>query len=473
MLRLPALVRRRAVAAFAGVLGTVASLAPAAGASECAECMTPALPRSVGFADVRGPSGVVHAAPVLRSHALPAPGPAVVGASYGPAFVPPQPFPYYNGPRRLSGVPAYRPFGLPMLSEVGAAIGYGVGAVGAGVGALADDILLGPVTADACGPAPLGAYPPPPCSIPRLNFRPLAAGCGPACPPPIAPPCPLRRPAFAPPSCVAPAPLCAAPVCPPPACAAPICPPPACAAPICPPVCAAPPVCETELVPQTTTKYARRECVTWKEVECVAYRNCKEEYVEPVCRTECRTVDRGCWKQVWVPNLVTEQYTTTDYVRRCRVRRVPYTYTKQVAERCEKLVPYCATTYVPRPVSACLPEPDCGAPDFAPRYAPAGPMIEGAPGAYYGADATGLPGYENVPGAGVPDVEYMSPDASSSLRPIPEDNFQGDAPAGNGGTPPNWNPQSSEGDRTSFAPQIPGRTAARGWAEQAPMAQTY
>ena len=241
-------------------------------------------------------------------------------------------------------------------------------------------------------------------------------------------------------------------------------------------------------------------------MECVAYRHCREEYVEPVCRTECRTVDRGCWKRVWVPKMVTEEYTTTDYVRRCRVRRVPYTYTKQVAERRQQLVPYCATTFVPRPVRACLPEPDCGAPDFAPRFAPPAvtpPTIgEGIP--YQGAEAPAFDGYglpEHVvpqdrgeiyggeiyggesfdggtlggesyrlPSTGVPNVEYALPSAppagAETLRPIPEDNFSRDADDA-----PGLTPEPEDGDRTSLAPHRAARTAARGWTEQTPRAR--
>ena len=493
MLRSPAPARRRATALIAGLLGTAVSFAPAARGAECAECLAPALAPSVGFAG-GGPS-LVQAQPVLRSYTRPAPvvgGPSFGGPAYGapvyggpsfggpcgPSCGPrcplPRPFDCYNGPRRLSGLPAHRPFGLPMLAEIGAAVGVGVGTIGSGLGALADDVLLGPVVhGGGCGPWACG---PPHCGIKPCSIQPLASfcppmcgsdaglGCGPVCPPPLAPLCP---------------PACAAPVCPPPACAAPICPPPACAAPICPPPsCGAPPVC-TELVPQTTTKYARRECVTWKEVECVAYRPQREEYVEPVCRTRCRTVDRGCWKRIWVPKLVTEEYTTTDYVRRCRIRRVPYTYTKQVAERSERLVPYCATTYVPRPVCAVLPEPGCGAPNFAPTY-PGGEQYGGATfgGESYGGEQYGE--FDMAPHTGVPGVEYAAPGAPSTLTPqpqygtpsapgapitpIPEDSFSGETSSTH---PPNWNPQ------TSMTPNIPARAAARGWVEEAPKARRF
>ncbi|NNJ25524.1 hypothetical protein LzC2_15950 [Planctomycetes bacterium LzC2] len=255
-----------------------------------------------------------------------------------------------------------------------------------------------------------------------------------------------------------------------------------------PRTCAAPPVCETELVPRRVTKYARRECVTWKEVECVAYRNCREEYVEPVCKTECRTVDRGCWKRIWVPKLVTEEYTTTDYVRRSRVRRIPYTYTKQVAERCEKIVPYCATTYVPRPVRTVMPEPDCGAPDFAPRFAPGDIYSSDSSSTYYGAeagdsmnyggsmygDASGLPPVGMpMPHTGVPNIEYLNPTQmpsdTSTLRPIPSDNFTEDTD----NAPPVSAPAPNELDQTSMAPSVPARAAALGWSEQASRARQF
>ncbi|WP_206678747.1 hypothetical protein, partial [Alienimonas chondri] len=135
-----ALVRRRGAAAFAGLLGTFAAFAPTAASAQYADCVAPALPPSVGF---------TQASPVLQSHAFVAP--PTMGPVYGPGMHRPHgPWANYTGPRRISGLPAYRPFGMPMLSEVGAAIGAGVGAVGAGIGGFADDVLLGPVGTPLC-----------------------------------------------------------------------------------------------------------------------------------------------------------------------------------------------------------------------------------------------------------------------------------------------------------------------------------
>ena len=472
--------RRAAFAPLAALLGLTLCGGGARG-GECDVCLRPApLPPSVGFAPT--------------CPAAPACGPPVCGPVCKPGCRPhgrvlphpPRPFPCYEGPRRLSGVPAYRPFGLPMLSEMGAAMGRGLGA-------LADDILLGPEVGPDCWTSPACRVGPPPCTAPRLSFRPLCdanpcgpvCGPGPVCPPPLAPPCPLRR-----------RPACAAP-----ACAAPVC-----AAPVYPPA-----PCATELVPRKTTKYARQQCVMWKEVECVAYRERCEEYVEPVTRTECRTVDRGCYKMVWCPKLVTEEYCKTDYVRRVRVRKEPYTYTKQVAERCERLVPYCATTYVPRPVRpvcppTCAAPPDCAAP-FAP-LAPPMPSFDGGAfdgetfdgGAFESGDPYGeiLGGesYSELPGpgypggmteTGVPAVEYATPGSppaplstpsfgapsypapsygpptapAPSLRPIPEDSFS------NGPQPPDWNPVPAA------SRDIPRRAAAIGWAEEPAKARQF
>ena len=328
----------------------------------------------------------------------PAFGPTCAAPAYGPACAAPAvPRLYQDGPRRLSGLPAYRPFGMPMLSEVG-------GCLGRGLGALADDVLLGPPVCGPGLPARLAAGPVG-CAAPRLSVRPLTAF---------------------PPTCAAPAPVCAAPVCPPPVCAAPVCPPP-----VCPPV----ETCETEMVPCVQTRLARRRCVTWKDVEEVRYTTKRCEYLQPVTETHCRTVDRGCYKLVWVPNLVTENYTTTKHVRRVSVTRVPYTVTRKVAETCEQLVPYKHTTYVPRPVRRVFrpPTPTCAAPVVPGCAAPADAYYGGGfgaaadagpayPGPVFGdAVTTDAPQYSPAPmpaaSPAVPGIEYAAPPATYAPQP--------------------------------------------------------
>ena len=376
----------------------------------------------------------------------------------GPGYAEPFPGPAIGGPlvpgggygaRRLSGVPSYRPFGMPMLSEIGGFLGGRDGGADGRRAARpggervrprsvpggsarasrrcrprraprcptvrppAPRSCLAPRCGTVCGPSPcdpcgpIGSYAAP---LSLAPFSPL--GC--AAPPPLC--------AAPPPLCAAP-PACAAPVCPPPICAAPACPPPICAAPICPP-----PVCETELVPVPTTKYARRECVTWKEVECVAYRNRKECYLEPVVRKECRTVDRGCYKMVWCPKLVSEEICKTDYVRRVRCVKEPYTFTKRVAERSSRMVPYCGTTLVPRPVRRPVCPPPCPPACVAPAPGCAVPGGYGATtdaGIDYGA---ALPAAPAVPDAGLAQpFDGSYPSAPPSSTPAP---FTGGEPYG-------------------------------------------
>ena len=391
--------------------------------------------------------------------------PAAPVITAGPAFAPTCAAPAYGGGRRMSGLPAYRPFGLPMLSEVG-------GCLGRGLGKLADDVLLGP---EVCGPglpAKLGGCAsrlPVGCAAPRLSVRPF-------CPPPL-------------PGCAAPAPICA-PICPP-VCAAPVCPPP-----VCPPV----ETCETELVPRTETRMARRKCVTWKDVEEVRYRTQRNEYLQPVTKTHCRTVDRGCYKLVWCPNPVTENYTTTDYVRRVSCTKVPYTVTRKVAETTEQLVPYCHTTYVPRPVRRvfCPPTPTCVAPVVPGCAAPenvyyggetfgsadAGPPLGGE---YYGdAVTTELPQYDPAPMPApmtyggmndIPSVEYADPQPTFSaptFAPLPAPNgssapmiYEGDA------APPTPIPGDDFSGTPTWSP-VPNRSAeAAGWVEETAPRKTW
>ena len=291
--------------------------------------------------------------------------------AFGPACAAPAPC----GPRRMSGLPAYRPFGMPMLSELGECLGRGVGS-------LMDDVLLGP---EVCGPGLPG------CLADKFA---AAHSCAAPCPAPCGPP------ALGPVGCAAPR-LSISPFCPPDSgCAAPVCP-----LPVCPPVCAAPAeVCETTMVPRTETRYARRRCVTWKDVEQVCYRPQTSEYLEPVTRTECRTVDRGCYKMVWCPKLVTEEVCKTDYVRRVKVTQVPYTVTRKVAETSEQMVPYCHTTYVPKTVRRVFAPPTCAAPVFpvAPDCGAPADVLYGnsADAGYYGGDVTA---------GAVPGVEYADP----------------------------------------------------------------
>ena len=486
-------VRRRAAAAVAGLLGLAAAASlPSAVAGGYGGVACPPLAPSVGFAP-----GVTVGPPVVVGPAFaPVCGPAC-GPTCGPVgcrpygrVLPnlPRPWPCYDGPRRLSGAPVYRPFGLPMLSEIGAALG-------AGVGSLMDDVLLGPEVGPCplagcgpCGPVGCGPYAacgpgcptfgrpacgvagPPPCAAPRLAFRPFRppfgpacgpvgcdAGCGPACPPPIAPRCPIAR-------RLPPVPSCAAP---------------------CGPVVG----CAPELVPLPVKKFARRQCVTVKEVECVGYRKRRECYVEPVTRVECRTVDRGCYKKVWCPKLVTEEVCKTDYVRRVRVRTEPYTYTKPVVERTEQLVPYCGTAYVPAP-------PTCGAPAFAPPTCAAPPvgfdggLFDQSAGADFGvtgetfgsapAPRYGVPQFEGVE-TGVPPSGYALPGAppatlsapqgfgplappapSAPLTPTPSDDFRGDLPGDDAPIPQTWTP----------VPQAKA-AAAVGWTEQPGRARRF
>ena len=497
-------IRGRAAVAVAGLLGLAACAGPpaVAGGPGCATC--PPIAPSVGFAP-----GVTVGPPVVVGPAFaPACGPTCgpVGCRPYGRVLPhlPRPWPCYDGPRRLSGAPSYRPFGLPMLSEIGAALG-------GGVGALMDDVLLGPDVGSCplkgCGPCgPCGPYAacrpgcrtfgrpacgmpcPPPCAAPRLAIRPFRppftaecghagcglggcllgglggcdAGCGPVCPPPLAPRCPIAR-------RLPPVSSCAAP---------------------CGPAIG----CAPELVPLPVKKFARRQCVTVKEVECVGYRKRRECYVEPVTRVECRTVDRGCYKKVWCPKLVTEEICKTDYVRRVRVRTEPYTYTKPVVERTEHLVPYCGTAYVPAP-------PTCGAPAFVPPTCAAPPVgFEGglfdhsaeagfgvtgetfgsmsAP--QYGTPQSVAPQFEGYD-TGVPPSGYALPGAppatlsaprefgplappapSAPLTPTPSDDFRGDLSGDDAPIPQTWTP----------VPQAKA-AAAVGWTEQPGRARRF
>lgn len=108
----------------------------------------------------------------------------------------------------------------------------------------------------------------------------------------------------------------------------------------------------------------KKTCVRWKPVTKVCMKPQKSVTYRNVCRVGFRnvnflqlvprttyhkvTVDKGCWKMVWCPNLVTKMVPRTTMERVTRTRKVPYQYTEQVPQVVTRMVPHRVTKYVPQ-----------------------------------------------------------------------------------------------------------------------------
>jgi hypothetical protein len=118
----------------------------------------------------------------------------------------------------------------------------------------------------------------------------------------------------------------------------------------------------TTFRPIVETCYHKEKCLTFVDVQRTAFK--REMHIEavPVTKLDCITVDEGCYKMVWVPNLRTKTIARTELHQRVGCHTVPVQINCKQPVVTEHLVPHQRVRYVAETHTFEVPQPDCAIP---------------------------------------------------------------------------------------------------------------
>ena len=253
----------------------------------------------------------------------------------------------------------------------------------------------------------------------------------------------------------------------------------------CPSCQQAPAQCScTRTRPVVGTTYRQEQFTTYRNV--TDWKTERQQFTETVPVTKMRqvNVDRGQYKTVWVPKVVTEQVAETHYEQRIGYRNVQRPVTRRVAETRTRVVPQqtvryqteqyqtvmapptCNTCGVPataaRPYYGTMPAPMTA---MAPSYPPPPVYTTMAPTApvYTQAAPPRAAAIPSMPPINVRPRTAQSLPELSTIEPLVPEATSLDLPAADAQSP--WTPVESRqpglDNRQSSYDEIPLRTTSR------------